>query len=61
MTDIFVKNLMDYTTGYLDDSVYEHIQNCFLDYVGCALSGTKLLEQKAEKLLYINYLCPSPL
>ena len=51
MTDIFVKNLMDYTTGNLDDSVCEHIQNCFLDYVGCALSGTKLLEQKTDELL----------
>lgn len=51
LTDTFIKNLMDYIDGHLDGSVYAHIQNCFLDYLGCAVSGARLLEAKSEKLL----------
>ena len=42
---------MDYTKNHLDETVFAHIQNCFLDYVGCAVSGAKLLESRCERLL----------
>lgn len=51
LTDTFIKNLMDYTDNRLDETVFAHIQNCFLDYVGCAVSGAKLLESKSDRLL----------
>ncbi len=51
LTDAFIRNLMDYTDNHLDDTVYAHIQNCFLDYIGCAVGGAKLLGPKSEKLL----------
>lgn len=51
LTDTFIKNLIDYIDNNLDESVYAHIQNCFLDYIGCAVSGSKLLEEKCDQLL----------
>mgnify|MGYP002622148691 CR=1 FL=1 len=51
LTDVFVDNLLSYVNGHIDSSVYAHIQNSFLDYVGCALSGSRLLESKADLLL----------
>jgi 2-methylcitrate dehydratase PrpD len=51
LTDTFIKNLMDYTDSHLDDSIYNHVKNCFLDYIGCAVSGARLLGAKSEKLL----------
>ena len=51
LTDTFIKNLIDYIDNHLDETVYTHIKNCFLDYVGCAFSGIKSFEEKSEKLL----------
>lgn len=51
LTDTFINNLLTYVNGNIDESVYAHIQNSFLDYVGCALSGSKLVEPKADLLL----------
>lgn len=51
LTDTFIKNVMDYIDNHLDDTVFAHIKNSFLDYVGCAVSGAKLFESKSEKLL----------
>ena len=51
LTDTFIKNLRNYTNNHLDETGFAHIQNCFLDYLGCAVIGAKLLESKSEKLL----------
>ena len=51
LTDTFINNLVNYVNGDIDESVYSHIQNSFLDYIGCALSGSKLVESKADLLL----------
>lgn len=51
ITDCFIHNLMDFAAS-IDDNVYRHIQNCFLDYLGCAWGGTTLLGTKVE--MFIN-------
>ena len=53
ITDRFVDNIFHLANATLHKEVYEHFRDCFLDYMGCAIAGSRLLSEKVDK--YIRY------
>lgn len=51
ITDVFINNLLDLSRSPMSEVVDAHIRNSFLDYVGCTLAGTKMLQPQIETLL----------
>lgn len=51
VTDIFINNLLSLSRSSMNEKVDMHMRNSFLDYVGCTLAGTKMLQPQIEDLL----------
>lgn len=51
ITDKFINNLLQLSRSPMNERVEAHLRNSFLDYVGCLLAGTKMLQPQIEALL----------
>lgn len=51
ITDQFVNNIIAFSKRSFSEEVHHHAQKCYLDYLGCVLSGRKQNEEKLSQLL----------
>jgi len=51
ITDVFVKNTISLANSHFSNVVYDHFLDCFLDYVGCTLAGSRFLSEKTDCII----------
>ena len=50
ITDVFINNILNFSNSQFDDEVLHHARKCYLDYLGCVLSGCMQNKERIEAL-----------
>lgn len=51
VTDLFIANLFNLSRAPMTKEVENHMRDSFLDYLGCAMAGSKMLKTEISELL----------